>query len=118
ARRPCQPIQPGHDQRVALGQPANGLAQRGPIRLGPGRCLCIDLCAACEPQRAALTARADWVTKARPAQRTPIGDWGTWLILAGRGWGKTRTGAEDVAFYAMANDIAVIAPTYSDERDT
>lgn len=41
--------------------------------------------------------------------------------MAGRGWGKTRTGAEDVADYAMWNDnvrIAVIAPTFSDARDT
>lgn len=42
------------------------------------------------------------------------------MILAGRGWGKTRTGAEDIAFYALWNlnvRIAVIAPTFSDARD-
>ncbi len=42
-------------------------------------------------------------------------------MLAGRGWGKTRTGAEDIANYALWNDgvrIAVIAPTYADARDT
>jgi phage terminase large subunit-like protein len=35
-----------------------------------------------------------WEILARPEQRPPEGDWLTWLILAGRGWGKTRTGAE------------------------
>jgi phage terminase large subunit-like protein len=43
------------------------------------------------------------------------------LILAGRGWGKTRTGAEDVAYYGFrhaGSRIAIVAPTYSDARDT
>lgn len=41
--------------------------------------------------------------------------------MAGRGFGKTRTGAEDVAWYGMQNAgtrIAVIAPTFQDARDT
>jgi phage terminase large subunit-like protein len=38
--------------------------------------------------------RYQWPHWARPAQRAPIGDWLIWLILAGRGFGKTRTGAE------------------------
>ena len=72
-------------------------------------------------QRAALTARNDWLSSARPDQITPEGDWLTWLILAGRGWGKTRTGAEDLAWYALANPgvrCAVVAPTSADARDT
>ncbi len=52
---------------------------------------------------------------------TPKGDdWRVWLIMAGRGWGKTRTGAEDVAHYALWNPhtrTAVVAPTFSDARD-
>jgi phage terminase large subunit-like protein len=32
----------------------------------------------------------------RPAQFPPDGDWLTWLLLAGRGNGKTRSGAEFV----------------------
>lgn len=58
---------------------------------------------------------------ARPAQITPKGDWRIWLVLAGRGWGKTRTGAEDVAYHALWHDgvrIAVVAPTAADARDT
>ncbi len=42
------------------------------------------------------------------------------MILAGRGWGKTRCGAEDIAFYALWNPgtrIGVIAATFSDARD-
>jgi predicted phage terminase large subunit-like protein len=37
-----------------------------------------------------------WDTQARPEQKMPEGDWKIWLILAGRGFGKTRTGAETV----------------------
>ncbi len=35
-----------------------------------------------------------WDFWARENQKEPPGDWTTWLILAGRGFGKTRTGAE------------------------
>jgi phage terminase large subunit-like protein len=47
--------------------------------------------------------------------------WFIWLILSGRGWGKTRTGAEDVVKYALEHPrsrIALVAPTYADGRDT
>lgn len=40
--------------------------------------------------------RHDWTFWARPEQRIPPGVWTVWVILAGRGWGKTRTGAEAV----------------------
>ena len=40
--------------------------------------------------------RYDWSFWARPEQRLPDGDWINWLILAGRGYGKTRVGAETV----------------------
>ena len=36
----------------------------------------------------------DWLFWARENQRLPIGDWVTWLVLAGRGFGKTRVGGE------------------------
>src|SRR5271170_6725373 len=38
----------------------------------------------------------DWEHWARPEQRLPDGEWINWLILAGRGMGKTRVGAETV----------------------
>jgi phage terminase large subunit-like protein len=33
-----------------------------------------------------------WHSKARPEQLPPPGDWNGWLLMAGRGFGKTRTG--------------------------
>ena len=59
-------------------------------------------------------------TSNRPNQRTPAGDWFVWLILAGRGWGKTRTGAEDMAAYAHTHPgsrLTVVAPTSASARD-
>lgn len=57
---------------------------------------------------------------ARPDQIAPDGDWDIWLCLAGRGWGKTRTGAEWVKEQVEANTagrIALIAETAADARD-
>ena len=39
----------------------------------------------------------DWAFWARPDQAPPDGDWIIWLILAGRGAGKTRAGARRCA---------------------
>jgi phage terminase large subunit-like protein len=49
----------------------------------------------------------------RPSQRPPSGDWGIWVILAGRGFGKTHAGAEYVhaAASSGARRIALVAPT-------
>jgi len=58
---------------------------------------------------------------ARANQLPPEGDWTTWLILAGRGFGKTRLGAEEIAWQAITQPgtrWAVVAPTFSDARDT
>jgi phage terminase large subunit-like protein len=38
--------------------------------------------------------RSDWQFWARDKQLMPAGEWSIWLIMAGRGFGKTRTGAE------------------------
>lgn len=62
-----------------------------------------------------------WTDQARPNQLPPPGDWGVWLILAGRGWGKTRTGAEFVAAKARRYPgarIALVGQTFADGRDT
>jgi predicted phage terminase large subunit-like protein len=61
-----------------------------------------------------------WRAQARPTQLPPEGEWGTWLILAGRGWGKTRTGAEWVREQVdtrQSRRIALIASTAGDVRD-
>ena len=63
--------------------------------------------------------RTQWLDTARPTQIEPKGNWHTWLILAGRGWGKTRTGAENILTYAMMNPnviCGVVAPTSGDLR--
>lgn len=61
----------------------------------------------------------DWRFLAREEQVEPDGDWITWLILAGRGWGKSRTGAEWVREQVKAGigRLHLIAPTASDARD-
>lgn len=58
---------------------------------------------------------------ARADQVSPPGDWLTWLILSGRGWGKTRTGVEWVIETARLHPgwrIALVARTAADVRDT
>lgn len=65
--------------------------------------------------------QSGWRVKARPEQLPPDGDWAVWLILAGRGFGKTRTGAEWVSELAQSGTIsriALVAPTAADARDT
>jgi phage terminase large subunit-like protein len=59
----------------------------------------------------------DWRAWARPNQLAPEGDWMTWLVLAGRGFGKTRTGAEWIREEVTAkrmSRIALIAETQKD----
>ena len=60
----------------------------------------------------------DWDWWARPAQRIPAGDWIVWLILAGRGFGKTRTGAETVRQWVKSCPyVNLIGATADDARD-
>lgn len=53
---------------------------------------------------------------ARPNQIAPEGDWDIWMILAGRGFGKTRSGAEWVREQVKAGSqrIALVAETQKD----
>ncbi len=51
----------------------------------------------------------NWPLWARAAQLAPPGDWRVWLVMAGRGFGKTRAGAEWVRSVAEANPEARIA---------
>jgi phage terminase large subunit-like protein len=62
----------------------------------------------------------DWKFWARPDQLPPSGAWRVWLILAGRGWGKTRTGAEfviDQIRTGKSKHPILIGPTAADVRD-
>ncbi len=66
----------------------------------------------------------DWSMWARPEQLAPAKladgrDWRVWLLLAGRGFGKTRSGAEWVRAqveHRTARRIALVAPTARDAR--
>ncbi len=61
-----------------------------------------------------------WKYLARPEQLEPKGDWLTWLILAGRGFGKTRTGAETIQDWVekgKCRRLALVARTAADARD-
>jgi len=63
-----------------------------------------------------------WLDTARPDQIPPPGDWTECGYMAGRGYGKTRVGAEWLAAAAIEDpdglDRAVIAPTYGDVKFT
>lgn len=55
---------------------------------------------------------------ARRDQRPPAWEWDVWMALAGRGWGKTRTGAEWALMKARTQERgALIGPTAADTRD-
>lgn len=62
----------------------------------------------------------EWAAVARPEQLAPPGAWLVWLVLAGRGFGKTRTGAQwskgEIESGARGR-LALVAPTAADGRD-
>jgi len=70
----------------------------------------------------AFAWRAKWLSQAHKHQILPAGDWWSiWLMLAGRGAGKTRTAAEQIGWWAWTHPNTrwlVAAPTSSDVRAT
>ena len=66
--------------------------------------------------------RAKWLKKAHKHQLLPHGDWWSiFLLLAGRGAGKTRAAAEQIGWWAWKQPGTrwlVAAPTSSDVRST
>jgi len=73
-------------------------------------------------QQVAWAWRMRWLQQAHKHQIAPAGDWySVWLLLAGRGAGKTRTAAEQISWLAWTNPgtrSLVAAPTSSDVRAT
>jgi phage terminase large subunit-like protein len=69
-------------------------------------------------EEAALALEHSWPFWARPKQRIPPGTWWlVWLIMTGRGFGKTRTGAETIHEWAHDySPIAIIGSTAHDVR--
>lgn len=68
----------------------------------------------------ALALLHDWSRWGRPEQLPPERGWRAWLMLAGRGSGKTRAGAEwvvDESLLVPGDRIALVGPTASDVRD-
>lgn len=59
-----------------------------------------------------------WRRTARDSQLPPLGRWRVWLIMAGRGWGKTFVGSNWLAERALTEpgDYAVVAPTLGDAK--
>ncbi|WP_083531197.1 terminase large subunit domain-containing protein [Pararhizobium antarcticum] len=65
----------------------------------------------------------DWFCVLCEEQKPPDGDWRTWVLMGGRGSGKTRAGAEWVQAIATAKTagparrIALVAETLGDARE-
>ncbi len=62
-----------------------------------------------------------WREQARYNQLPPDGDWNSWGIQAGRGFGKTKTGAHWIVEQAAMQDRSfngLIAPTFDDVQFT
>lgn len=71
-----------------------------------------------------IALETDWAFWARPDQKMPLTlqnhERTIWLPLAGRGWGKTRTGAEFIRTLVDSGNygrFALIGPTAADTRD-
>ena len=75
-----------------------------------------------ERYKAAWLWRMSWLSRAHLHQILPPGDWWTvWLLLAGRGAGKTRLAAEQIGWWAWTQPGTrwlVAAPTSADVRAT
>ncbi|NWJ46448.1 MAG: DNA-packaging protein [Chloroflexi bacterium] len=73
-----------------------------------------------EPPKKEDTGWVEWEVQARPNQLPPQGNWRYWLILSGRGWGKTKTGANWVISQVRSGKckrIALVGATAADVRD-
>ena len=72
-------------------------------------------------QAKALLHKSRYRSSARAEQLPPEGNWFVWLILSGRGWGKSFTGSGwlvEKALQTPNSDWAIVAPTFTDVRRT
>ncbi|MEM7463570.1 MAG: glycoside hydrolase TIM-barrel-like domain-containing protein, partial [Pseudomonadota bacterium] len=78
-----------------------------------------------ESRELAILNLREWPVFAGKPQRPPLSNWRTWLLLGGRGAGKTRAGAEWLKAIIgrdrhvsgdAAGRVAIIGETYSDAR--
>ena len=79
----------------------------------------LDLCVKYHSLQKNVQQKFNWSLHARSSQCIPPGNWRTWLILAGRGFGKTRTGAETLKQWVntgKARRIALVGETAHDVR--
>ncbi|HEX5933414.1 MAG TPA: terminase family protein [Pseudorhizobium sp.] len=96
----------------------NDLRQRSPAHQGHPDNLDEDCFAFFQPGHV-----RDWDFNARDDQKPPPGDWRTWLVMGGRGSGKTRAGAEWVQALVSAEGnrsglrIALVAETLGEARE-
>lgn len=68
-----------------------------------------------EHMQIAFNARMNWLKIARDKQIAPPGNWQVFLMLAGRGFGKTKAGAEETWWRAAQGQrCAVVAATVND----
>src|ERR1700730_5739980 len=70
--------------------------------------------------RLADALQNDWKAKARPEQLAPEGDWSIWLLLGGRGFGKTLAAAQhirEIADSGTVRNIGLVGQTASAIRD-
>lgn len=62
----------------------------------------------------------NWNHWARDNQKLPEGDWDLWLLCAGRGFGKTRTGAETMKHFMLSDPgcrVGIIGQSIGAARD-
>ena len=83
------------------------------------RAACLETIMSDLHRREAMELKYAWPLHARDSQLPPPGDWDTWMILAGRGFGKTRTGAEwvrDQVESRAAHRMALVARTLDEAQ--
>jgi phage terminase large subunit-like protein len=76
--------------------------------------------AGCTTERAAGWALDHWSLHAHAAQLAPEVPWRTWMLMGGRGAGKTRAGAEwvrELVESGIAKRVALVGPTLHDVRE-